>query len=173
VTLRKRIGRWRGACTVRQESECCVRAAVVADTLRHRRDIEHGICKRLEQASARLSLPMPISFRAARSPGAETQRCGACAGAAAAGRWNIHAALRHAVAVRQLLKAGIEIYEYSNSYLHAKVGVVDGVWAPVGSSIWSLSVAAAREANLVVRNPPSQARLRTSLLRAIKSAASG
>jgi cardiolipin synthase len=50
-----------------------------------------------------------------------------------------------------LLAAGIEIYEYAPSFLHAKVAVVDGRWATVGSSnIDPLSLLLAREANVVV-----------------------
>ena len=33
-----------------------------------------------------------------------------------------------------LLAAGVEIHEYSVSFLHAKVAVIDGRWATVGSS---------------------------------------
>ncbi|HRH05223.1 MAG TPA: cardiolipin synthase ClsB [Burkholderiaceae bacterium] len=52
-----------------------------------------------------------------------------------------------------LLAAGIEIYEYTPSYLHAKVAVVDGVWATVGSSnLDPLSLLLAREANIVVQD---------------------
>ena len=50
-----------------------------------------------------------------------------------------------------LLKAGVEIYEYSVSFLHAKVAVIDGHWATVGSSnLDPLSLLLAREANVVV-----------------------
>lgn len=50
-----------------------------------------------------------------------------------------------------LLAAGVEIYEYSASFLHAKVAVVDGHWATVGSSnLEPLSLLLAREANVVV-----------------------
>lgn len=53
----------------------------------------------------------------------------------------------------ELLAAGIEIYEYTTSFLHAKVGVVDDAWATVGSSnIDPFSLLLAREANLVVRD---------------------
>lgn len=53
----------------------------------------------------------------------------------------------------QLLKAGVEIYEYQASFLHAKVAVVDGDWATVGSSnLDPLSLLLAREANVVVRD---------------------
>jgi cardiolipin synthase len=51
----------------------------------------------------------------------------------------------------ELLAGGVEIYEYQSSFLHAKVAVVDGHWATVGSSnIDPLSLLLAREANVVV-----------------------
>jgi cardiolipin synthase len=54
-----------------------------------------------------------------------------------------------------LLSAGIEIYEYMPSFLHAKVAVVDGRWATVGSSNMDpLSLLLAREANVVVKDEP-------------------
>lgn len=53
-----------------------------------------------------------------------------------------------------LLAGGVEIYEYHSSFLHAKVAVVDGRWATVGSSnIDPLSLLLAREANVVVSDP--------------------
>ena len=60
-------------------------------------------------------------------------------------------------AVRQvygsLLKAGVEIHEYSVSFLHAKVAVIDSHWATVGSSnLDPLSLLLAREANVVVED---------------------
>lgn len=52
-----------------------------------------------------------------------------------------------------LLAAGIEIHEYAASFLHAKVAVIDGQWATVGSSnLDPLSLLLAREANVVVRD---------------------
>ncbi|MCM2297543.1 cardiolipin synthase ClsB [Rhodoferax sp.] len=51
----------------------------------------------------------------------------------------------------KLLAAGVEITEYHVSFLHAKVAVVDGHWATVGSSnLDPLSLLLAREANVVV-----------------------
>mgnify|MGYP000620864425 FL=1 len=55
----------------------------------------------------------------------------------------------------QLLAAGVEIHEYTASFLHAKVAVVDPQrerpWATVGSSnLDPLSLLLAREANVVV-----------------------
>jgi cardiolipin synthase len=49
-----------------------------------------------------------------------------------------------------LLKAGVDIYEYAPSALHAKVAVVDSRWATVGSTnLDPLSLLLAREANVV------------------------
>jgi len=58
----------------------------------------------------------------------------------------------------KLLAAGIEIHEYTASFMHAKVAVVDPhhdrPWATVGSSnLDPLSLLLAREANLVVADP--------------------
>lgn len=65
----------------------------------------------------------------------------------------------------QLLHSGIEIYAYQASFMHAKVAVVDGEWATVGSSnIDPFSLWLAREANLVVRDSAFAARLRDDLL---------
>ncbi len=52
-----------------------------------------------------------------------------------------------------LLNAGIENHEYHKIYLHAKVAVIDGHWAAVGSSnIDPFSLWPAYEANLVVED---------------------
>ncbi|HSM98517.1 MAG TPA: cardiolipin synthase ClsB [Gallionella sp.] len=68
----------------------------------------------------------------------------------------------------QLLAAGVEIHEYQPSYLHAKVAVVDGLWATVGSSnIDPFSLLLAREANLAVQDAGFAGALRASLFAAI------
>lgn len=62
------------------------------------------------------------------------------------------------------LAAGIEIYEYHISFLHAKVAVIDGYWATVGSSnIDPFSLLLSREANVVVNDEVFAATLRRSL----------
>ena len=67
-----------------------------------------------------------------------------------------------------LLAAGVEIYEYVPGFLHAKVAVIDGVWATVGSSnLDPLSLLLAREANVMVEDRPFAGRLRSTLLRAM------
>jgi cardiolipin synthase len=68
-----------------------------------------------------------------------------------------------------LLAAGVEIFEYSAGFLHAKVAVIDGHWATVGSSnLDPLSLLLAREANVVVEDSAFaqnlQARLEDAML---------
>lgn len=68
-----------------------------------------------------------------------------------------------------LLDAGVELYEYTKSFLHAKVAVVDDQWATVGSSnIDPFSLLLAREANVFVRDPSFAQKLRKSLDEAIE-----
>jgi hypothetical protein len=70
-----------------------------------------------------------------------------------------------------LLRAGAEIHEYSPSFLHAKVAVIDGHWATVGSSnLDPLSLLLAREANVVVEDAAFAAQLRDCLARTIAQA---
>ncbi len=70
----------------------------------------------------------------------------------------------------QLLEAGIEIHEYRPAYLHAKVGVIDGRWATVGSSnIDPYSLLLAREANVVVYGAEFAQRLEAVLVQAIEN----
>lgn len=69
-----------------------------------------------------------------------------------------------------LLAAGIEIHEYAPSYLHAKVAVIDKVWATVGSSnLDPLSLLLAREANVVVHDADFANSLRERLLQAMQT----
>ena len=68
-----------------------------------------------------------------------------------------------------LLAAGVEIHEYSAGFLHAKVAVVDGRWATVGSSnLDPLSLLLAREANVVIDDASFAHELRSSLISAME-----
>jgi cardiolipin synthase len=70
-----------------------------------------------------------------------------------------------------LLRAGVEIHEYAPSFLHAKVAVVDGRWATVGSSnLDPLSLLLAREANVAVEDAAFCAELRGHLVQAMAQA---
>lgn len=67
-----------------------------------------------------------------------------------------------------LLEAGVEIYEYEASFLHAKVAVVDDTWATVGSSNMDpFSLLLAREANVAVYDTHFANDLRGHLERAM------
>lgn len=73
----------------------------------------------------------------------------------------------------ELVKCGIEIYEYTPSYLHAKVAVVDQKWATVGSSnIDPYSLLLAREANVAVYDKTFAGDLQRALEAAITSESS-
>lgn len=68
-----------------------------------------------------------------------------------------------------LLRAGVSIYEYAPSFLHAKVAVIDGRWVTVGSSnLDPLSLLLAREANLVIEDVQFALTLRERLLELIR-----
>lgn len=67
-----------------------------------------------------------------------------------------------------LLNAGIEIHEYSPSFLHSKVAVIDGHWATVGSSnLDPFSLLLAREANVMVEDVHFATDLRRRLVHAM------
>ena len=67
-----------------------------------------------------------------------------------------------------LLKEGVEIHAYAKSFLHAKVAVIDGHWATVGSSnLDPLSLLLAREANVVIEGAAFANELRECLLGAV------
>ncbi|AXS81053.1 cardiolipin synthase ClsB [Dechloromonas sp. HYN0024] len=66
------------------------------------------------------------------------------------------------------LAAGIRIFEYEKSFMHAKVAVIDGQWATVGSSnIDPFSLLLAKEANLVVRDAAFAGQLAASVHQAM------
>lgn len=72
----------------------------------------------------------------------------------------------------QFLSAGIEIHEYREGFMHAKVAVIDGRWSTVGSSnIDPFSLLLAREANLFVHDIAFAAILRADLLRVLQECA--
>ena len=132
-----------------------VRAAfVVRDNFAHRRDIE-----RVYLAALALARDEIVIANAYFLPGYRFRRL--LKNAAARGvrvrllvqGYTDHPFLQAATRAlyRDLLSAGVEIYEYHVSELHAKVAVADGQWATVGSSnIDPFSLLLAREANVVV-----------------------
>lgn len=67
----------------------------------------------------------------------------------------------------QFLRAGIEIYEYLPSFLHAKVAVLDNVSTVGSSNLDPFSLLLAREANVLINDAAFTQTLRQSLEAAI------
>lgn len=146
-------------------------AFVIRDNWRHRHDIEHAYLEAINQAHTEI-----IIANAYFLPGRKFST--ALKNAAQRGV-NVELLLQGKIEYRlqyhatqalyeNLLQAGIKIYEYNHSYLHAKVAVIDQYWATVGSSnIDPFSLLLAREANIVIEDHHFANELRTSLKTAI------
>lgn len=148
-------------------------ALLLRDNVRHRRDIERAYLHAILHAQHEIILANAYFL-----PGRVFRR--ALKQAAKRGvrvilllQGKIEYRLQHYATqalYAQLLSAGIEIYEYQPSYLHAKVAVIDAHWATIGSSnIDPFSLLLAREANLVVQHDDFAKELRESLWQAIQS----
>ena len=148
---------------------------LIRDNLRHRREIEDAYLTAIEQSRSEILIANAYFF-----PGLSFRR--ALMDAAARGvrvtlllQGRAEYLLLY-YASRALygafLDAGIEIYEYHQSFLHAKVAVIDGRWATVGSSnIDPFSLLLAREANVVIEDAAFAYELQESLTRAIDQGA--
>jgi cardiolipin synthase len=148
-------------------------AFLVRDNIRHRRDIESAYMREIEQAKSEIILAHAYFL-----PGLDFRH--ALINAAGRGvrvvlllQGRVEYRVQH-YASRALygnfLDAGIEIYEYRKSFLHAKVAVIDGHWATVGSSnIDPFSLLLSREANIAVDNEEFGATLTQSLKRTMES----
>ncbi len=164
---------WRLSETHRPPSGESEVELVLRDNVRHRRDIERAYLKAI--AAARHEVIIANAYflpgRAFRRALKQAARRGVRVLLLLQGKveYRLQHYATHALYER-LLAAGIEIYEYQPSYLHAKVAVVDGQWATVGSSnIDPFSLFLAREANLVVRDAGFAGEVRASLMEALVS----
>ena len=150
-------------------------AFVVRDNILHRRDIEEAYLEAIAAAQQDILLANAYFL-----PGRRFRRA-------------LHDAVKRGVRVVILLQGrieyrllhyatqalygrllgyGIRIFEYRRSFLHAKVAVIDGHWATVGSSnIDPFSLLLAREANIVVKDPLFANSLRESLEQAMRNGA--
>jgi len=150
-------------------------AFVVRDNFRHRSDIEDAYLAAIDAAHDEILIANAYFF-----PGIRFRR--ALLRATARGvrvtlllQGKIEYTLQHYASralYGALLQAGVEIYEYHKSYLHAKVAVVDRQWATVGSSnIDPFSLLLAREANVVVEDRAFATELRLALRAALEDGA--
>lgn len=145
------------------------------DNIRHRHDIEEAYLDAIAQAKEEIILANAYFLPGRRFRQALIQAAarGVRVVLLLQGRVEyllLHYASRALYGV--LLDAGIEIYSYNRSFLHAKVAVIDRRWATVGSSnIDPFSLMLAREANVVAVDASFAAALRDSLQQAINDGA--
>ncbi|OWQ93545.1 cardiolipin synthase B [Roseateles aquatilis] len=134
-----------------------VRAAfVLRDNLRQRRTIERAYVEAIRGATARVDLITPYFYPGQRFRRAlkDAARRGVQVRLLLQGKvdYRIAAVAAHAL-YEELLGHGVQIYEYTPAFLHAKICVVDNDWATIGSSnIDPLSLLLNLEANVVVRD---------------------
>lgn len=144
---------------------------VIRDNLRHRRDIELAYLHALHNARQEVLIANAYFL-----PGTLFRR--ALISAARRGvkvtlllQGQIEYPLLHYATqalYARLIGAHIRIVEYRRSFLHAKVAVIDGQWATVGSSnIDPFSLLLSREANLVVEDAEFAKQLHESLTAAM------
>lgn len=142
-------------------------AFVIRDNLRHRRDIEEAYLDAITTASQDILIANAYFLPGRRFRRALTAAAGRGVAVTVLLQGRVeYALLHHATQALygSLLGAGIRIFEYHQSFLHAKVAVVDAEWATVGSSnIDPFSLMLAREANLVARDATFAGQLRASV----------
>jgi cardiolipin synthase len=150
-------------------------AFLVRDNVRHRHDIEEAYLHAIAWAHREVVIANAyfLPGRRFRNALCEAARRGVRVTLLLQGRVEyilVHYACR--ALYSELLDAGVEIHEYTRSFLHAKVAVVDDSWATVGSSNFDpVSLMLAREANVAVWDPTFARELRSSLMAAIETGA--
>ncbi len=150
-------------------------AFLLRDNLRYRHTIEQAYLKAIETSQQEIILSSAYFIPGKRMRKALLQAVqrGVRVRLLLQGRVEYHLPHYAALALYdELLGSGVEIHEYHASFLHAKVAVVDGYWATVGSSnLDPFSLWLAREANLVVRDKAFAQSLRASLLQEMENSA--
>jgi cardiolipin synthase len=162
VPLRRRFSLWltqvwrgpqRLAAAVPHLPPVCA-AFVLRDNLRRRTTIEHAYADAIRGARQSVDVICPYFYPGHRIRQALriAARRGVRVRLLLQGKLDYRIAGWAAEALyADLMRHGIEVYEYMPAFLHAKVAVVDGHWATVGSSnIDPLSLLVNLEANVVV-----------------------
>ncbi|MEK7737762.1 MAG: cardiolipin synthase ClsB [Pseudomonadota bacterium] len=150
-------------------------AFLIRDNLRHRSDIENAYLDAIAAAQEEIIIANAyfLPGRAFRQALMAAARRGVKVTILLQGR--VEYLLLHYASQAlygSLLAADVRIQEYRRSFLHAKVAVIDGHWATVGSSnIDPFSLLLAREANVVVNDSAFAAELVASLRLAMQEGA--
>lgn len=143
---------------------------VVRDNVRQRRSIEQAYTAAILAARERVDIVSPYFYPRAgfRRTLRRAARRGVRVRLLLQGKVDYRlAGLAARAMYREMLGAGVEIYEYKEAYLHAKVACIDASWATVGSSnIDPLSLLLNLEANVVVDDACVTADLTVALERA-------
>lgn len=150
-------------------------AFLVRNNIRHRRDIENAYLQAIKRAQSEIILANAYFF-----PGFNFRH--ALLDAVKRGvrvilllQGKVEYRLMHYAShalYGNFLYAGVEIYEYHKSLMHAKVAVIDGHWATVGSSnLDPFSLLLALEANIVVDDKNFAQTLKHSLEQSIQTGA--
>ena len=151
-------------CAVAGKQEA---AFLIRDNIRHRNDILHAYLDAIDNAKHDILIANAYflpGIRFGRALYAAAQR-GVRITVLLQGKSD-HQLFRYATQTlyATTLAAGVRIFEYEKSFMHAKVAVIDGEWATVGSSnIDPFSLLMAKEANLVVRDAGFAGELEASL----------
>ena len=131
-------------------------AFLVRDNFRRRRSIEQAYIQAIASARQRVDVICPYFYpgrlfrRALRRAAQRGVRVRLLLQGKADYRF---AALAAQVLYDEMLRSGVQVYEYTPAFLHAKVAVVDAAWATVGSSnIDPLSLLLNLEANVIVHD---------------------
>jgi cardiolipin synthase len=144
-----------------------VAAFVVRDSLRNRHTIQRAYLQAIGRAKKSILLVNPYF-----APGHKFRKA-----LAVAGQRGVEVSLLIGVGeiwmqdmvarsfYPKLLAAGVKVYEYRKTQLHAKVAVVDDDWSTVGSSNCDgLSLFLNQEANIVVKDAGFAATMRAHIL---------
>ncbi|HEX7644306.1 MAG TPA: cardiolipin synthase ClsB [Burkholderiaceae bacterium] len=162
IELLRRAKKPKGAMDPR-----AVRAAlVVRDNFRNRRTIQKAYLQAIGHAQHSVLIANPYfapghklrrALEQAVSRGVEVTLL------LGVGQFKLQDAVAHSF-YPKLLEAGVKLVEYRYTQLHAKVAVIDGDWATVGSSnIDGLSLFLNKEANVVIRDVQFARTLRTHI----------
>lgn len=149
------------------KEKAALAALVLRDNVHHRHDIERAYLKAIGEARREIVIANAYFIpgrRLRRALVLATQR-GVRVRLLLQGKYE-HFLQYHAArpVYHRLLAAGVDIHEYAPSALHAKVAVVDGRWATVGSTnLDPLSLLLAREANVVTTDATFARSLRDRL----------
>ena len=129
-------------------------AFLVRDNLRRRRSIEQAYIQAIAGARHRVDLICPYFYpgRLFRRALRRAAQRGVQVRLLLQGKVDYRfAALAAQVLYDEMLRSGVQVFEYTPAFLHAKVAVVDEAWATVGSSnIDPLSLLLNLEANVIV-----------------------